>query len=112
MTACEKTPAGGDAAAGKAVFDENCAACHGPGGDVRQAEDYSAETPDLRQIAGRAGGRLPRVMLEKIIDGRRIVQAHGSRSMPAWGDRLGDDDAEVAQKVSALVAYIESIQKN
>lgn len=107
---CQKAPTTTDTSAGKAIYDEFCAACHGPDGNVRLAQDYDAATPDLRKIAERSGGRLPRVMLAKIIDGRRIVQAHGSRTMPEWGDRLGSDDAVVEEKVAALVNYIDSIQ--
>ena len=97
----------GNASAGKAVFDQHCAACHGTGGDVRHAEQYDADTPDLRRIAaGSPGGRIPRVMLAKIIDGRGIVQAHGNRTMPIWGEIEAID----AVGAESLVAYIETIQ--
>lgn len=109
LTGCGEMPAPtNDVAAGKAVFDKHCAVCHGPGGDIRRAEQHDPATPDLRRIAATAaGGRLPRVILAEIIDGRRIVQAHGrGRTMPVWGENE-EIDAVGAQ---ALVDYIETIQ--
>ncbi len=109
LTGCGEAPGGQtDVAAGQAIFEKHCAACHGPGGDVRRAEQHDAETPDLRRIAANsAGGRLPRVILAEIIDGRRIVQAHGKgRTMPVWGENEEID----AVGAEALVDYISTIQ--
>ena len=101
-----------DTGLGKEIFDKNCAVCHGPSGNVRLADQHNPKTPDLRRIAERSPhGRLPRVMLAEIIDGRRIVQAHGTRTMPAWGEQFdGEDGLTAEQKIDALVSYIETIQ--
>ena len=109
---CGERPDSADASAGKEIFDKHCAVCHGPGGNVRLADQHDPNTPDLRRIAERSPqGRLPRIMLAEIIDGRRIHQAHGSRTMPIWGEQLDVEDSGTAdEKVSALVKYIESIQ--
>ena len=108
---CKEAPAPADPSAGKLIYDEHCAACHGPDGNVRLAERHDAATPDLRTVAERYGGRVPRVMLVEIIDGRRIVQAHGSRTMPVWGELLeSEGGASVENKIDALVGYVESIQ--
>lgn len=112
LAGCQKSATTGAVEMGKAIYDQNCATCHGPDGDVRSAEKHDPKTPDLRTIAQRsAGGHIPRVMLAEIIDGRKIVQAHGSRSMPVWGDRLdADETGDVDAKIDALLRYIESIQ--
>ena len=111
LTGCEKGPDLEDVIAeGKETFDKHCVVCHGPGGDVRSAAQHDPKTPDLRTIAARSPqGRMPRIMLTEVIDGRRVVQAHG-RSMPVWGEALGTDGADADEKIAALLAYIESIQ--
>ncbi len=112
LVGCEKTWDSGGASAGKEIYEKHCVQCHGPDGDVRAAEKYSAETPDLRRISERmAQGRLPRVMLKEFIDSRRLVQAHGNRTMPVWGELLDSEgDGTADEKIDALVDYIESIQ--
>jgi mono/diheme cytochrome c family protein len=112
LVGCEKTWDSSDRSAGKEIYDKHCIQCHGPEGDVRAAENYSAETPDLRRITERmAQGRMPRVMLRELIDGRRLVQAHGNRTMPVWGELLdSEDDGTADEKIDALLDYIESIQ--
>jgi mono/diheme cytochrome c family protein len=111
-TGCERADKSAEINEGAALFAANCAACHGPQGDVREAEMYDRDTPDLRRIAQNSpGGRLPRVILGEIIDGRRLIEGH-TRSMPAWGEALGQGDDTVAEaKIDSLVAYIESIQQ-
>jgi len=112
LVGCDKTWDTSDATAGEELFAEYCEQCHGPGGDVRAADQYSPQTPDLRRITERmAGGRIPRSMLREYIDGRRLTQAEGSRTMPVWGEILdGDGDASADEKLDALAGYIESIQ--
>jgi len=111
-TGCERAEESADISEGAALYAANCAVCHGPEGNVREAEMHDPKTPDLRKIAQTSpGGRLPRVMLAEIIDGRRVIESH-ARSMPAWGEALGQGDDKVAEaKIDLLVAYIESIQQ-
>ena len=111
-TGCQPADNSADISEGAELFAANCAVCHGPQGRVREAENVSPDTPDLRLITETsAGGRFPRVALAQIIDGRRTIESH-TRSMPAWGESLGQGDDEVAKaKIELLIAYIESIQE-
>lgn len=113
LAGCDRTDPSADANQGATLFAANCAVCHGPAGNVRAAEMHDASTPDLRKIAQNSPtGRLPRAALAEIIDGRRVIEGH-RRSMPTWGETLGQGDDQVAkQKIEKLIAYIESIQES
>jgi len=92
------TPSGplvGDESAGKALFAQKCAVCHGPegtgGGAGRILNPASATLRGTDAVTFNAN----------------IVQVvtHGRRRMPAWGDtgRLN------AQQIADLAAYIMSL---
>jgi mono/diheme cytochrome c family protein len=94
---------------GKDLYFRFCASCHGPTGrgDGPVADSFKVEVPDLTLIARRAGGVYPRDRIERIIDGRHIVGAHGSRTMPVWGEDLsrleiGDPNAERSTRIIIL----------
>lgn len=104
---------------GKALFERNCAACHGQSG--RGTGDFAGllkQSPmDLTGIAARRDGDFPSLEIAEIIDGRRTPRAHGSADMPIWGDRLseyapGGQGADVAVRgqIYLLVEYLRSIQ--
>jgi cytochrome c oxidase cbb3-type subunit 3 len=81
-------------AAGKAVYDSNCAACHLP--TLRgKAENPTAIGPDLTDTAWVHGGK-PTQVHEIITKG---ILAKG---MPTWGPVLG------AKKIGEVTAYIMS----
>jgi mono/diheme cytochrome c family protein len=113
LTGCDRADTSVKVDEGAALFAANCAVCHGPAGDVRNADMHDADTPDLRKIAKESpGGRLPRAAMAEIIDGRRVIEGH-ARSMPTWGETLGQGDDTVAkEKIDKLIAYIESIQES
>jgi mono/diheme cytochrome c family protein len=103
---------------GKELFKEQCASCHG-------AEDMTAtqavldtlETvpPDLVRINKRRGVKdFPVAEIARIIDGRNLVGAHGTREMPVWGqvyEEGGMVEGEIKGKKGELIAYLMSIQK-
>lgn len=94
---------------GKELYTRFCASCHGETGrgDGPVAGTLKVEVPDLTMIAKRAKGTYPRERIERIIDGRHVLAAHGSRMMPVWGEdfsrlELGNPDAERSTRVIIL----------
>jgi hypothetical protein len=76
------------------------------------------EVPDLTRYAQRHGNFFDRDLVERIIDGRHVIGAHGSRTMPVWGEdfskaQLGDPNAERATRVAItrLADYIWQLQR-
>ena len=111
------------AEAGRADYRVYCTGCHGAEGrgDGPLAPVLAVEMPDLTTLALRHGGRFPFGYALEVIDGRRVLRAHGGE-MPIWGNRFtadamaqGDspEDATVATlgRVLALVTYLEAIQQ-
>ncbi len=105
---------------GEPVFLRRCGACHGESGrgDGPAAGALRVAPADLTRIAARRGGSFPEGEIARLIDGRFTVQAHGTREMPIWGERLGEQipDAGVSEEVvrgqiSVLVEYLKSIQR-
>lgn len=108
------------AMSGKELYGRFCASCHGATGrgDGPVASSFKVEVPDLTLIARRAKGVYPRDRIEKIIDGRYIVGAHGARTMPVWGEdlsrlELGNPDAERGTRliIQRLADYVWLLQK-
>lgn len=108
------------AMSGKDLYARFCASCHGATGrgDGPVAGSFKVEVPDLTLIARRARGVYPRDRIEQIIDGRHVIAAHGSRTMPVWGEdfsrlELGNPDAERATRliILRLADYVWLLQK-
>ena len=104
---------------GKELFLRHCASCHGETGrgDGTVAGVLRTPPADLTRIAARRGGAFPRGEIARFIDGRYAVEAHGTREMPVWGERLGERIPEpgVSEEVvrgdlAVLVEYLQSIQ--
>lgn len=105
---------------GKQLYERFCAACHGVEGrgDGPVSAALTVEVPDLTLIARRAGGEYPRERIVRVIDGRHIFAAHGSRTMPVWGEDLsrleiGDPNAERSTRmiIDRLADYVWLLQK-
>ena len=76
-------------------------------------------------IARENGGELPFEQLYGIISGGTTTGPHGTREMPAWGDRFSVEALEllgfrlspeeraeyVESRILALIAHIDGIQK-
>lgn len=103
------------AARGRTTYRVYCQNCHGNlgKGDGRIADLMKVKVSDLTQLSQANGGTFPVERVQKAIDGREDVLAHGSREMPVWGqvftDSSGEEDSKV--KIGNLLAYLESIQE-
>jgi hypothetical protein len=104
---------------GEKLFQRFCAACHGPEGkgDGPVSSSLTVQVPNLRELSLRNKNTFPAEKIIRIIDGRTILNPHGSRSMPVWGDEFlraeaGDPVAEreTADMIKKMVEYLRSIQ--
>jgi mono/diheme cytochrome c family protein len=103
-------------AAGKALFMEHCASCHGDDakGAGPGAVSLKVQPPDLTALAKRNHGKFPDEEVYRAIHGDQATAAHGSREMPAWGPAFlaisNVDQADAERRIRNLVVYIKSIQ--
>jgi mono/diheme cytochrome c family protein len=105
--------------AGKNVYNQNCAVCHGREGkgDGVAASMLTVKPADLTQIAKKNGGEFPFWKVYGIIDGRQDVKAHGTRDMPIWGQEFrlqagtsAGAESQVRGRILELANYLRSIQ--
>lgn len=107
---------------GKKDYETYCADCHGANarGNGVAAEMVSAtHPPDLTGLARQNGGVFPAAAITDLIDGRKQIPSHERLQMPFWGvtlQRPGEEfspksDAEVKQRIDAIVDYLRSIQR-
>ena len=113
-------PADYAAMSGKQLYERFCASCHGTEGrgDGPVASSFTIEMPDLTLLARRSGGVFPRDRVIRIIDGRHVIGAHGSRTMPIWGEdfsrqEIGNPDAVRATDlmIARLADYLLLLQR-
>ena len=104
---------------GDQLYQRFCANCHGTQahGDGRVASSLNVMAPDLTLLTQRNRGLFPQQRLEKIIDGRFLIDAHFTRTMPIWGEEfpraeIGNPEAERTSRrmISKIVDYLRSIQ--
>jgi mono/diheme cytochrome c family protein len=105
---------------GQEYFQQYCSACHGLDGRGTGPVAPALKTPpaDLTRISQRRGGKFPAADIGAIIDGRTIIEAHGSREMPVWGHKFADKfgggsvgDEAVRGHLLVLIDYLKSIQQ-
>ncbi|MEZ5285361.1 MAG: cytochrome c [Vicinamibacterales bacterium] len=101
--------------AGRDLFVEHCASCHGTSGrgDGPAADALRRRPSDLTTFSRANGGVFPSEHLRQVIDGRG-VGAHGSVEMPVWGavfrSTAGGEQA-ARTRIDAILAYLQSIQE-
>ncbi|MEQ8895499.1 MAG: c-type cytochrome [Roseovarius sp.] len=106
---------------GRALFAENCAACHGPTAKGNGPLSTGLGTPaaDLTRIAARRNGVWPRLEIMSIVDGY-TKRTNPRDDMPVISalteGPLVDFDTgngitkQVPARLVAMVAYLESVQ--
>ncbi len=109
-----------DPRTGRALFQENCAPCHGASarGDGPMREILSVTPADLTRLS--EDGVFPMADVVRRIDGRDMLLAHGG-PMPLFGYILVDRSAVIddedgtpiftSQAVLDIAAYLETVQK-
>jgi len=105
---------------GEDLYRRFCASCHGVEGrgDGPVAASLRVGVPDLTLIAQRGHDGELRDRIIRIIDGRYVIGAHGTRVMPVWGEdltllELGNPDAERSTEIiiGRLADYVLGLQR-
>ena len=101
---------------GKEMYKSYCAVCHGLDGkgDGPAAPAMKTNPSDLTVLAQKGAGKYPAAHVAAVIRGQAITPSHGSHDMPIWGPLFSSIDqgheAQVQQRVTNLVNYIETVQ--
>jgi mono/diheme cytochrome c family protein len=112
-----------DATVGEALYQRNCAACHGAEatGNGPLAPVLTLQPTDLTALSARNSGTFPLLRVIARIDGQDPLVAHGS-PMPVFGPyfesaqhvALKADTGQpviVSAPIGDLVAWLQSVQK-
>ena len=101
---------------GKEMFKAYCAVCHGVDGkgDGPAAPAMKTNPTDLTALAQKSAGKYPAAHVGAVIRGQASTPSHGSHDMPVWGPLFSSIDqgheAQIQQRVTNLVDYIETVQ--
>ncbi len=101
---------------GKEMFNSYCAVCHGKDakGSGPAASALKTAPSDLTLLAKNTGGKYPAPHVAAVIRGQAALPSHGSQDMPVWGPMFTSisqgHEAQVQQRISNLVNYIEGLQ--
>jgi mono/diheme cytochrome c family protein len=109
--------------AGKMEYLSSCGACHGADGKGKGplSEVLKVTPADLTVLAKKNRGVFPIDSTYEVIDGRKLIAAHGTRDMPIWGFRYMPSphqavdpspatEAVVRARILAIVDYLSGIQ--
>ena len=100
---------------GKEMFTQFCAPCHGQDGrgNGPAASAMKTAPTDLTQVAKRNNGKFDVLHLKNIISGQG-VSAHGSETMPVWGDVFKSISANgtfADIRMNAIIKYMQDFQR-
>jgi mono/diheme cytochrome c family protein len=112
---------GSEGSPGRILYLTHCQGCHGGEGrgDGPAAASLRTRPTDLTRLWQRYGTPLDRRRLAAYIDGRGLLEVHGPRTMPLWGDEFFEDAPPLTPNlvegakqhlIAVLVDYLESIQ--
>lgn len=122
LSACTPAEPEVSASAGRALYDANCAICHGDDGRGNGALAAGLETApaDLTAIAARNGGTVPKARVLSQIDGYQRRDMAGVE-MPEFGALFAGDPVLIDTgdgiltptpiDLVNLLAYLETIQE-
>jgi len=107
-------------AAGKGLFHQHCAVCHGSNANGDSSYESGTYLPprqpsasDLTSLSIDNGGTFPAARVRDAIHCTTPHPQSGTPDMPAWGNVFYDlksTPAVYEQRVRDITAYIESIQ--
>ena len=112
-----------DAAEGKLLFMDFCAACHGETakGDGLMSKALTIPPSDLTQLSLMNNGVFPTFRVVRQIDGRDPMLAHGG-DMPLFGEIFDFPDSAIAaetgqpiitaQSIVDIVTWLQTIQSD
>src|ERR1700757_1267781 len=101
---------------GTQMYDSYCAVCHGTDGKGGGPAASAMKTPptNLTDLAKNSGGKYPAPHVAAVIPGQAARGCHGSQDMPVWGPLFSSisqgHEAQVQQRISNLVGYVETLQ--
>lgn len=107
---------------GRGLYRQHCASCHGAdatgGAAIGAAETVKA--PALTGLAKKNGGVFPFWALYEMVSGAELLPAHRVRTMPIWSEALAktpkigkaDEKAIVRGRITAILAYLSTVQEN
>ena len=91
-----------------------CAVCHGEAarGDGPMSRMLKTPPPNLTLLAKNNGGHFPFLRVLEMIDGRNMIEVHGTREMPVWGESLTRDyDQFIARTIELeVLLHLNSLQ--
>ena len=108
---------------GSRTFQRFCSTCHGADakGDGPFSANLLTTPPDLTLMSRNNGGTFPWMKTYKAIDGKNIPKAHGSTTMPIWGEMFdlrnwGSGYTEYADvivrgRIFEVIVYLQYIQE-
>lgn len=101
---------------GKQMYQSYCAPCHGVDGrgNGPAASAMKTQPTDLTQLAKMHQGKFPENHVSSVLQFGSSMPAHGSASMPVWGQLFGKivpaQSQETALRVTNLTRYLETMQ--
>ena len=101
---------------GKAHFMKYCSSCHGEDAKGKRIDTLTIQPKDLTTITRQTKAKeFPILEVARMIDGRNMSNAHGTRQMPVWGEVFSTqehlDEKQIKGKMGEIIAYLMSIQE-